>query len=51
MTPEQCWRLADAWYRDRAKSSYRRRTADEAQELFTSLGLTGPFWQLREKRS
>ena len=40
------WRLADAWYRDRMDPSWRRRTPEEAQQVFTDLGLTGDFWQL-----
>lgn len=46
MTLDQQWRLADAWYRDRLSESWRRRTPDEAQALFTEIGLTGPFWSL-----
>ncbi len=43
----QCWRLAQAWYGpDRRDAAWRRRTPQEAQALFTELGLTGPFWQL-----
>jgi hypothetical protein len=40
------WELADAWYRDRMSADWRRRTAEEAEALFASLGLTGPFWRL-----
>ena len=43
---EQAWRLADAWYRDRMSAAWRRRTVDEAHELFRSLGLTSDFWRL-----
>jgi hypothetical protein len=43
---EQAWKLADAWYRDRLSSDWRRRTVDEAHELFRSLGLTSEFWRL-----
>jgi hypothetical protein len=43
---EQAWRLADAWYRDRLSHDWRRRTVDEAHELFRSLGLTSEFWRL-----
>ena len=43
----QCWRLAEAWYgADRRDPLWRRRTPQEAQALFTELGLTGPFWRL-----
>lgn len=47
MTPEQLWRLADVWYRDRDDPSWRRRTADEAEAVFAKIGLTGDFWRLR----
>lgn len=47
MTPVQMWRLADAWYRDRADPGWRRRTAEEAEAVFGSIGLTGEFWRLR----
>jgi hypothetical protein len=40
------WALAQAWYADRLQPSWRRRTATEAQAVFTGLGLTGPFWSL-----
>lgn len=47
MTVHQQWELARAWYTDRASPNWKRRTPDEAQELFRRLGLTGPFWQLQ----
>ena len=41
------WRLAEAWYsEDRREPSWRRRNAEEAQIVFTSLGLTSDFWKL-----
>jgi hypothetical protein len=40
------WALAVAWYTGRLDPEWRRRTAAEAQELFTSLGLVGSFWRL-----
>lgn len=46
MTVEQQWRLADAWYSNRLDESWARRSPDEAQAVFESCGLTGPFWQL-----
>lgn len=47
-TPEQLWRLAHAWYVDRMSPDWQRRTAEEAEALFTELGLTGDFWRLRD---
>ncbi|MBV8264050.1 MAG: hypothetical protein JOY87_09535 [Candidatus Eremiobacteraeota bacterium] len=47
LTLGQCWRLARAWYSaDRRDPSWRRFSAREAHEIFTSLELTGDFWRL-----
>jgi Alkylmercury lyase len=43
---QQAWELARAWYADRLSSQWRRRTSEEAEVLFESLGLVGPFWRL-----
>jgi hypothetical protein len=42
----QLWGLARAWYGDRLSKQWRRKTPEEAQEIFEELGLTGPFWKL-----
>jgi hypothetical protein len=45
---EQGWRLAQAWYgSDRSKPAWRRKTLDETEALFSELGLTSAFWNLR----
>jgi hypothetical protein len=44
---ERMWDLASAWYGDRLSPGFRRRTPDEAEALFASVGLTGDFWRLR----
>ena len=46
MTVDTCWQLARAWYGDKNKPGYRRKTLEEAQATFESLGLTGDFWEL-----
>ena len=46
MTVGTCWKLARAWYADKMKPGYRRRSPDEVRELLESLGLTGDFWRL-----
>jgi len=46
MSTDQAWRLADAWYHDRADPEWRRKTPAEAEAVFTSIGLTGDFWRL-----
>lgn len=47
MTPEQCWRLAVAWYGDKLSPDWRRKSLDEAEATLASIGLTEPFWNLR----
>jgi hypothetical protein len=47
MSVEQQWRLACAWFEDRLRPGYRRRTAPEAEAVFAEIGLTGPFWSLQ----
>jgi hypothetical protein len=46
LSMQQLWGLASVWYHDRLSPSWRRRTAEEAEEVFESLGLTGDFWTL-----
>lgn len=46
MSVDTCWKLARLWYTGKNTLAYRRRTPEEAQAVFESLGLTGPFWQL-----
>ena len=46
MTLEQQWELSSRWYSNRLDGDWRRRTPDEAQEIFESCGLTGDFWRL-----
>ena len=50
MSVEQQWRLARAWFEDRLRPGYRRRTAEEAESVFAAIGLTGPFWSLTPPR-
>lgn len=45
---EQAWRLAAAWFApDRGAPQWRRPPVEDVEALFASLGLTGPFWNLR----
>ena len=46
MSLPQIWGLAQAWYADRLEAGWRRRTPEEAEAVFASLGLTGDFWRL-----
>ena len=43
---DQLWGLASVWYRNRMDADWRRRTPEEAEAVFESLGLTGQFWRL-----
>jgi hypothetical protein len=47
LTPDQCWRLARGWYKDKLAPSWRRHTLEETEALLSEVGLTGPFWNLR----
>jgi hypothetical protein len=47
LTPQQAWRLAHGWYKDKIKPDWRRHTLEEAEALLNSVQLTGPFWSLR----
>lgn len=46
LTLEQQWRLASIWYAGRSDPEWKRRTPEEAEAVFTEVGLTGPFWEL-----
>ncbi|MFN2489342.1 MAG: hypothetical protein ABR529_06345 [Actinomycetota bacterium] len=45
MSLQQQWRLARIWYSTRLDADWRRRTPEEAHEVFSECGLTGPFWR------
>jgi hypothetical protein len=49
-TLEQAWQLARAWYRDRLSPDWRRRTPEEAEGIFASIGLAGDFWRVTTPR-
>ena len=40
----QLWYLAKTWYENRLKVDSRRPGPDEMVEIFSHIGLTGPFW-------
>lgn len=47
LTLDQAWRLAQSWYSpDRRAPDWRRKTSEEAEALFSDLGLTSDFWNL-----
>jgi len=45
---DQAWQLGQRWYADRLAPTWRRKTIDEVERLFSALGLRGPFWRFRE---
>ncbi len=50
MSPEQCWQLAQVWYDDRLRPDWRRKTLEEAEAALAAVGLTEPFWSLRQNQ-
>jgi len=48
LTTHQCWSLAIEWYKNKLRPEWRRHTLEESETVFESLGLTGPFWNLRQ---
>jgi hypothetical protein len=46
LTLRQAAGLAHAWYRRKLAADWRRHTVDEAEALFTELGLDPEFWRL-----
>jgi hypothetical protein len=47
LTPDQAWRLAHAWFKNKVRPDWRRHTVEETETLLAEIGLTGPFWALR----
>ena len=46
MPIQQCWKLAQRWYKGRLERDWQRPDQQKAQRLFDDLGLEGPFWNL-----
>ena len=49
LTLNQGWELARIWYADRMAHDWSRRTPEEAEAVFASVGLTGEFWRLTRR--
>ena len=45
MSLDQTWRLSQAWYGNRCDPGFHGRTKEEAEAVFASVGLDGPFWR------
>jgi hypothetical protein len=46
MPIQTCWELAQKWYTGRLEHGWQRPDKEKAQDIFTSLGLEGKFWNL-----
>ena len=46
MSLDTQWELARAWFTGRHLPTWRRRSPEEAEEVFASVGLSGDFWRL-----
>jgi hypothetical protein len=44
VTIPQLWELASTWYSNRLEPDARRPKPDEMRAIFSSIGLTGDFW-------
>ena len=44
---ETTMKLATAWYAEKMDRDWRRWTLDEAESIFSGLGMVGDFWRLR----
>lgn len=42
---QQVWQLSKLWYSNRMSTDYRERTIEEAEAIFTQVGLTSNFWK------
>jgi len=40
------WRFAADWYGDYLRTPWKKRTVEEAKELFLKHGFTDKFWRL-----
>jgi hypothetical protein len=46
MTLDKQWELAKRWFEGRHLPQWKRRTPEEAEELFREVGLTSDFWRM-----
>ena len=47
LSVEQQWTLAQRWFKGRHLPEWQPRTAEQAEGVFRSVGLTSDFWKLR----
>ena len=46
LTLRQGWSLAQAWYASRLSPLWQPKTAKEAMQAFSRIGLRGDFWRM-----
>ena len=46
LSMDRIWELSRRWYHNRMSPEYRGRTVEQAQAIFSELGLTSAFWQV-----
>lgn len=46
MSVEQCWALAQRWYRGRAERDWTRPGPSQMRAIFDEVGLTSRFWSV-----
>jgi hypothetical protein len=44
----QCFELGRRWYEGRLRADWRRPTVDVMEAILREVGLTAPFWRLRD---
>jgi hypothetical protein len=44
----QCFELGRRWYKGRLRADWRRPTVDMMEAILREVGLTSPFWRLRD---
>lgn len=49
LTVPETWTLAQRWYHNRLDPAFRGRSIAEAEAVFASVGLMGPFWQFVDR--
>lgn len=48
LTLAQTWDLAQRWYHNRLDPTFHGRSIADAEAVFASLGLVGPFWRFSD---
>jgi hypothetical protein len=46
LTLDQQWLLAQRWFAGRHLPEWKKRSAEEVEAVFRSVGLEGDFWEL-----